>query len=109
DAGKLAAPRLSHTGWQLPTTDGTAPHRLLRKRSEALLKILPTIKYTLQNNNYTMMIKFRTSMCFNQGFHAWLRLIKKRRTSLLENAPMGQKKGKYAFADIVAMLEKEED
>uniref|UniRef100_A0A915ILT5 Uncharacterized protein n=1 Tax=Romanomermis culicivorax TaxID=13658 RepID=A0A915ILT5_ROMCU len=41
------------------------------------------------------LTKFKTSMFFYKGFHEWLRPIKKRWTSLYENARMGQKKEEY--------------
>uniref|UniRef100_A0A915IGH9 Uncharacterized protein n=1 Tax=Romanomermis culicivorax TaxID=13658 RepID=A0A915IGH9_ROMCU len=49
------------------------------------------------------MIKFKTLMCFYEGFHTWLRLTKKRSTSLLENAPMGQQK-EYTCLDKSALF-----
>uniref|UniRef100_A0A915HV44 Uncharacterized protein n=1 Tax=Romanomermis culicivorax TaxID=13658 RepID=A0A915HV44_ROMCU len=55
---------------------------------------------------YLKMTKFKNSMCFYEGFQAWLRPTKKKWTSLLENAPMGQKKKKI-LAWIAASLEKE--
>uniref|UniRef100_A0A915KJF0 long-chain-fatty-acid--CoA ligase n=1 Tax=Romanomermis culicivorax TaxID=13658 RepID=A0A915KJF0_ROMCU len=45
------------------------------------------------------MTKFKTSMCFYEGFHAWLRPTQKSWTSSLENAPIGQKKENYTCLD----------
>uniref|UniRef100_A0A915HYS7 Uncharacterized protein n=1 Tax=Romanomermis culicivorax TaxID=13658 RepID=A0A915HYS7_ROMCU len=52
-----------------------------------------------RNFQTTHMTKFKISMCFYEGFYAWLRPTKKTWTSLSENALIGQKKEEYTCLD----------